>query len=326
MNGTNDPFGLKAALKSLGGGLGSDLDSFLGRFDARSMTIAAFRAFERTATGLFGLPAANVAESRDLVVEDGSRLIPVRLYRGLDAGKAAPLIVYFHGGAFIAGSIASHDGIARALANAARAVLISVEYRLAPEHPWPAALEDALAVAVRARHRAAAHGADPAKFFLAGDSAGGTIATSTARLLGEAGNPPAGQLLFYPATDLTRARLFSAQPTGLGAIERRGIELFRETVLGADGDLADPNLSPLLAERLDCLPPAFIAIGGRDPLIEEVEDYGKALDAQGVPVLMHRCPAQPHGFLGFGRLMEDAETVIRTAGNWVHRQRRREHA
>lgn len=313
----NDPFGLKAALASLSEGLNGDLDDWLGRFDARNLTIKAFRGFEKTATGLFGLSAPTVEESRDLVVEDQGRRIPVRLYRGIGAGKDAPLIVYFHGGAFIAGSIDSHDGIARALANASGAVLLSVGYRLAPEHPWPAALEDALAVTVRARARARKHGADPRRLFLAGDSAGGAIATVVARLLGEEGRPAAGQILFYPATDLTRARLFTDHPGSLGAIERRGIDLFRAIILGAEGDLADPNLSPLFAERLDCLPPTWMAVGGRDPLKTEVEDYAMALEARGVAVELRHYAAQPHGFLGFGRLMSDAGPAIEAAGRWL---------
>lgn len=304
----------------LGGGdseSGAAGASWLDGLDLKDLSIKALRSIEDGVTAIAGFRDETVAEVRDLTVADGARQIPLRLYRGLTAPDGAALIVFFHGGGFVAGSIDTHDGLARRLANAARAVVLSVGYRLAPEHPYPAALEDGLAATVRARRRAKAYGCDPARLVVAGDSAGGTLATVIARLLGAARKAPAAQLLFYPATDLTRARLFKDPGGGLGAVERRGIDLFRGLVMGADGDLADPNLSPLFAKTLAGLPPAYVIAGGRDPLKQEVEDYVAALKAAGVPVDYTLYPAQPHGFLNFSRVMKDAAPALDAAGRWV---------
>ncbi len=281
------------------------------------VSIAAMRALEEGVTRLFGFGALPVAERRDLRIGSGPAAVPCRLYRGQGAPSPAPLIVYFHGGGFIAGSLDSHDGVARALANAARAVVLSVGYRLAPEHPYPAALEDGLAAVLKAWRRAAHLDCDARKLFLAGDSAGGTIATVLARLLAEEGRVPAGQVLFYPATDLRRSRFARGRWHGLHGVERRALDLFRKLVLGHEGDLGDPLLSPLCAPSLEGMPPAHIAVGGRDPLHAEIADYVAALRGAGTRVEDRSYPSQPHGFLGFARIMKDAGPALAAAGKWV---------
>ncbi|WP_150004390.1 alpha/beta hydrolase [Iodidimonas muriae] len=319
----DDPWGLYGMMDRLGlgdspsGDMADGSTDWTGKLGLSGLTVRALRSLGRGAAGLLEAENIPVAETRMLSVPDGNRSIPVRLYRGLGATADAPLVVYFHGGGFVAGSIDTHDGLTRRLANAGKAVVLSVDYRLAPEHPWPAALEDAMAVALRARHRARAHGANPERLILAGDSAGGTIAAVLARLLAETGKSPAGQMLFYPATDLTRARLFREMRGGLGALERRGIDAFRQMVVGADGDLSDPNFSPLFAPDFSILPPSYILAAGRDPLKEEVDDYRDRLKAAGVPVHYKCWPKQPHGFLGFGRVMKDVVPALDHAGQWM---------
>ncbi|RMD89221.1 MAG: alpha/beta hydrolase, partial [Alphaproteobacteria bacterium] len=140
---------------------GDDGTGGTASFDPARLSVAAIRALEEAVTRVFGFGAVPVAECRDLQIGSGPDAVPCRLYRGFGATAPAPLVIYFHGGGFISGSLDSHDGVARALANAARATVLSVGYRLAPEHPYPAALEDGLAVTLRAWHHADHFACDP---------------------------------------------------------------------------------------------------------------------------------------------------------------------
>ncbi len=225
--------------------------------------------------------------------------IPARFYvpAGLPAGAPAPLLVYYHGGGWVIGDLDTHDGICRFLAAAAGVTVLSIGYRLAPEHPFPAPVEDAWAGFAWATANAAALGADPERIGVGGDSAGGNLA-AVVSLLARAGGGamPAMQLLIYPVTDSAEdppsRQLFSE-----GFLLTKGdMDAFERAYLPPGTDATDPRISILQAPDLTGLPPAYVATAGFDPLRDEGEAYALRLREAGVRVALRRHPGLVHSF------------------------------
>jgi len=225
--------------------------------------------------------------------------LPARFYvpGRMPEGEPAPLLVYYHAGGWVIGDLDTHDGVCRFLAAAADVAVLSIDYRLAPEHPFPAAVEDSLAAFGWAAANADALGADPARIAVGGDSAGGNLATVVSRLARDAGGPtPSMQLLIYPPTDVVggqRSReLFSE-----GFLLTKGdMDTFEATYLPPGTDPRDPRVSVLHAPDLSGLPPAYLCTAGFDPLRDEGEAYALRLREAGVPVALRRHPGLIHGF------------------------------
>jgi acetyl esterase len=225
--------------------------------------------------------------------------IPARLYvpGGLPAGEPTPLLVFFHGGGWVIGDLETHDGVCRFLAAAAGTAVLSLDYRLAPEHPFPAAVEDAWAGFAWATANAAQLGVDPAWIAVGGDSAGGNMAAVVCLLAKAAAGPlPAMQLLIYPPTDsagdLPSRDLFSD-----GFMLTKGdMDSFEGHYLPPGTDKTDPRVSVLLAPDLGGLPPAYVATAGFDPLRDEGEAYALRMREAGVQVALRRHPGLIHGF------------------------------
>ena len=261
---------------------------------AHEVPVAQARAGHEAETKQLSGPGEPVAEVRDLGLDGPGGPIPVRVYRPAGDGRL-PLVAYLHGGGWAIGSIASFDTVLRALANASGAIVASIDYRLAPEHPFPAGLDDALA-AVRGLHAMAAElGADPSRMAIAGDSAGGNLATVVARRLRDE-VPLRLQALIYPATDAgcnTPSYREFGEGYGLTAASmQRYLNLYLD---GADG--LQPDASPLrAADDLTGSPPAFVLTADRDPLRDEGEAYAGALRRAGVAVESRRMPGTIHGF------------------------------
>jgi acetyl esterase len=246
--------------------------------------------------------------------------VPLRArhYVPLDASGDEPLLVFFHGGGFVYGDLDTHDGVCRLLCRHAGAHVLAVDYRLAPENPFPAAVEDARAALRWAFAHARELGADPRRIGVGGDSAGGNLAAVTSLLAAQDGGPaPVLQLLIYPATDCTRRRR-SRELFGEGFfLTAAQMDWFEASYLGSVGDASgrDPRASPLLAGDLSGLPPAMVVTAGFDPLRDEGEDYAEALRAAGTPALLRRFPSFVHGFIGaagVSRACRDA--VVEIAG------------
>ncbi|MGW5381215.1 alpha/beta hydrolase [Nocardia sp. NPDC003963] len=224
--------------------------------------------------------------------------IPLRIYRPPAApSENAPALVWFHGGGMIMGSLHSFDRLARDLADATGAVVCNVDYRLAPEHRYPVANEDAYAALSWLAGNAAAWGVDPARIGVGGDSAGGSLATATAlRSRDENGPAIAQQVLFYPGierrTDRPSMREFGDSPF----LTAEDIDWMKNLYLGDDPSTDDPYGVPALADSLAGLPPAILAVGYGDPLRDAVEAYGDRLRAAGVPTAQLRYPGVGHGF------------------------------
>jgi acetyl esterase len=214
-------------------------------------------------------------------------------------GSAGPLIVYYHGGGWVVGDLDTHDQPCRLLAKASGARVLSVDYRLAPEHRFPAPVDDALAAFYDAVSSAERLGADPARVAVAGDSAGGHLAAVTAQLaVAAAGGPvPAFQLLIYPVTDFAEVAQSRLEFAEGFLLTKESMDWFEEQFLGPDGDRRDPRASPLLAEDLAGVAPALVVTAGFDPLRDEGEAYATRLREAGVRTILRRHPGYVHGFI-----------------------------
>ena len=239
-----------------------------------------------------------VAEVRDVSVPSKAGAVPTRLYRGATAaGTAQPLLVFFHGGGWVFGDIETHDNLCRALANSAVCTVISVDYRLAPEHKFPAAVDDCFAVVTWAHANASTLGIDPARIAVGGDSAGGNLAAVVAMLAQQVGSPRISlQALFYPVTDLAMDTVSYAQQGKDYNLTEAAMRWFRDLYLSSEADIADWRVSPLRARDLAKLPPAYIAIAGCDPLHDDGVAFAKALERAGVSDTLKDYPGQMHGF------------------------------
>jgi acetyl esterase len=286
-----------------------------GRLNAHLLPIAEARAnFESLFAGLgAGEPVASVAEHA-IPVAGGA--IPARSYRpaGASAGEALPLVVYFHGGGWLLGSVDSHDTICRALANASGAVVLNAGYRLAPEARFPAAADDALA-ATRWAHANAGHlGADAGRLAVAGDSAGGNLAAVVCQDLRDAAEPIVRfQLLVYPVTTADLAIGYD--------MAYEGYFLYRDELLwhqhhyfSSPADARNPRVSPLLGDA-SSLPPAAIQAAECDPLHPQAERYRDLLAAAGVPVAFRSYPGMIHGYFGLDSIFDVAGDAMADAGS-----------
>ena len=237
------------------------------------------------------LPGAEVASVRDHDA-DG---VPVRLYRPVE-DRESPLLVFLHGGGWMFGDLDTHEAMHRHLAARAGCAVLAVGYRLAPEHPFPAGLDDAATAFAWARREARALGCDPARVALGGESAGANLtAAITLRLRDAGGEQPLFQLLVHPATDL-RFRLPSFEEVAAPGLSREYLDKGAAMYAGETA-LTNPLVSPLLAERHDGLAPAIVLTAAEDPLRDDGEYYARALVAAGVETLACRLPALPHGFM-----------------------------
>jgi acetyl esterase len=250
----------------------------------------------------FGVPVVGAVEDA-LAGFDGAH-VPVRVYRPLDARPGLATVVFFHGGGFVLGSVELMDDIARKLCRDMNAVVVSVDYRLAPEHPFPAAHDDAVTATLWAIRNVSALGGDPTRVAVAGESAGGNLAASTAITLRERrerGERLAAQLLMVPGVDLSRdTSLIEATRRDFPMLSPSDLRDISRLYMGANAMRARAfPPSPLHAADLAGLPPAVIAVAGHDPLCEEGLAYAERLEAAGVPVQIHRFDDMFHPFLAF---------------------------
>ena len=263
---------------------------------------AARAAYLPTAVALGGAPV-DVAAVQDLVA--GS--VRVRAYRGVGADpKAAPALIWFHGGGWVLGDLDGFDRVARQLANAGRCVCVSVDYRLAPEHPFPAAIEDAHSVVGWATGAGATVlGVDPGRVAVGGDSAGGQLAAAAALV---ARDRVAAQLLVYPALDPLTASpayaQFAAGPMLTAAVMRAFWEVYRA------GHPADDPALDVTRGELTGAPPARIAIAAHDPLRDDGLRYAELLAGARVGVATRVYPTMTHGFLRWGGIVREAGDLI----------------
>jgi acetyl esterase len=238
-----------------------------------------------------------MAEVRDLAVAGAAGPLRARLYVPEEAArKDGPVLLFFHGGGWVVGDLDTHDAPCRALARAAGIRVLSVDYRLAPEHPWPGPVDDAEAAFLDVAARAGELGVDAGRIAVGGDSAGGHLAAWVALRTAAAGGPaPAFQLLIYPATDFVGDHGSTATFAEGFLLTKASMDWYEARFVPGAADKA--AASPLLAAPAAGLAPAMIVTAGFDPLRDEGEAYGASLRAAGVDVLVRRHPGQVHGFV-----------------------------
>lgn len=247
--------------------------------------------------------------------------IPVRIYT---PGRESvyPVVAYFHGGGWFMSDLDTHDVVCRKLALKSSAIVVSVDYRLAPENRFPAAVDDAYAAVAWIGREAAGFGGDSSRIAVAGDSAGGNLAAVVAHLARDRGGPAiACQVLFYAATDMSRFETRSHRDFADGYfLTRKYLEIFRSLYAPDPADWPDPLISPLLAPNLANLPPAVVVTAGFDPLRDEGEAYAAKLAAAGVPVVAKRYEGIIHGFLTLDRIFPEADAAISLAAAELKRR------
>lgn len=241
-----------------------------------------------------------------------------RAYAPVAAVGPQPTLIYFHGGGFVVGGLESHDGLCRLFAAEGGFRLIAVEYRLAPEHPWPAAVEDAMAALQWIEANAAELGVDGGRIAIGGDSAGGML---TAILTQQARNKTklkiAYQMLLFPNTQIG-GETSSLNEFAVGYfLERRSIEYFNSLYLPAGADRNSPKVSPLRAKDFSGLPPAFVMLGGYDPLHDEGLAYAEKLKAAGVKVTIADYPNLVHCFIYLQTVLPQAHEAVARAARAV---------
>ncbi|WP_395699925.1 alpha/beta hydrolase [Aquabacterium sp.] len=263
-----------------------------------------------------------MAECRDLAAPGPHGPIPLRLYRAAAATTPSPVLVYYHGGGWTIGDLDTHDVLCRQLAQRSGCAVVAVDYRLGPEHRFPAAVDDAEAATRWVQAHAADLGVDAGRLALGGDSAGGNLAAVVSLLLrdGPADAPaPKLQLLIYPGTDM-RAVAPSHTRNGQGyLLTQDTIAYFRAQYIADPAQYADWRASPLLHPRLDGLPPALVLTAGYDPLRDEGLEYADALSNAGVPTQYICFERQIHGFITMGKLLAEADTAVSLCADALRR-------
>jgi acetyl esterase len=249
----------------------------------------------------------------------GGQALAIRIYTPLDAqSQILPGLVYFHGGGLVAGTVQTHDPIARALANSGACRVISVDYRLAPEHPFPAALDDALAAVTHIGAHAASFGIDGARLGICGDSAGGTLAAATAQAIARIGSPRlALQLLICPILDYSRSTVSRRELASGYLVDQATLDHDLRYYVPPGTDPANPRISPLRAEDVAGLPRTLIHTAEFDPLRDEGRDYFERL-TRAHSVVSYTChPGMIHLFYGLGAVIPYARTAFEQIGGEI---------
>lgn len=265
---------------------------------------------ENAATLAERLPAMAVEE--DLVIDGPAGAIPATRYRA--QVDSAGLVVFFHGGGFVVGDRASHDNLVRRLALSTGADILSVDYRLAPEHRFPAAVDDAVAAWRFAVDKAPHWGVSTDRLAVAGDSAGGNLAAVVSQQVRDDAVTPCLQMLIYPMVDSTTKRASRREFAERHYLTDEQIDWYLDTYVPDEAHRADPRVSPLLADDLAGLAPAYVIVAGFDPLRDEGIAYADRLKQAGVPVTLDRAGSLIHAFANMTLISPDARAAVDRIG------------
>jgi acetyl esterase len=256
----------------------------------------------RTMVELMDEPAPALARIEDIRIPGPAGAMPARVYAASGGGAEGPVVAYFHGGGWVQGDLETHHGLCARLAKHAGVLVAAIDYRLAPEHKFPAAVEDCLAAYRWLRRHGRDIGADPTRVAVAGDSAGGNLAAVVAQLSAAAGAPlPTCQVLIYPALDFSLETGSHRDLADGHVIPRDRILWYIDQYLRDEADQADLRASPLRAPSLAGQPPALIVTAGFDPLRDEGSAYADRLRAAGIEVVHREYPGQIHAFVSLTR-------------------------
>lgn len=279
-----------------------------------SVSIAQYRQAIAALRPLAG-NAEPVGHVEDRIISGARGTIPIRLYTPTQGDVPLPVLVFFHGGGFVRGSLDSHDPLCRMLANRAGCLVVSVDYRLAPEHPYPAAIEDAYAATQWIGTVASSLEADATRIAVCGDSAGGTLAAAVTLLARDRQEPKlVYQALFYPVTDATMSSAsYEAYAEGY-LLTREASRWCFDKYIPVGVDPKTPYVSPLWEQDLSRLPPAFIIVAEYDPVRDDGEHYAEQLRSSGVYAECRRYTGMIHNFMLFAEVLDQGKNAIEEAG------------
>ena len=301
------------------------LDKGAGVPATHTLPVAVARAQYEARIALMAPPAEIAAVREQIIVGPGAGPgvgpggpLLIRIYTPHGTGPF-PLLVFYHGSGFVLCSLDTHDGMCRNLCAGAACVVASVDYRLAPEHKFPAGIDDCLHATRWAAAHAAELGADPGHIAIAGDSAGATMAAVTALRLRDEGGPAlCGQLLLYPVTDYYTPGTPSYDENGAGyGLTRETMKWFWDHYLSDPSEGAHPHAAPLRAPVLSALPPALVITAEYDPLRDEGELYAAKLRAAGIPAALSRYDGVNHGFMFWVGVVDKAGTAMNESCDWL---------
>jgi acetyl esterase len=262
-------------------------------------------------------PPGPDAKVEDALAASAHGAVPVRIYRPLAAGAPLPVLMWFHGGGFVLGGLTESDADCRDLATRTGCAVVSVGYRLAPEHPFPAGSDDCFAATTWVAEHGAALGVDASRIAVGGDSAGGNLAAAVALMARDRGGPKlVFQLLVYPVTDQVSLETKSHHENAEGYfLTRRGVLWFRDQYLPTIDDRRTPYASPLHAGALERLPPALVMTAEYDPLRDEGEAYAARLERAGVSVVLRRYDGMIHGFFSMRAFLDQGKVAMADAAS-----------
>ncbi|MDH6258904.1 alpha/beta hydrolase [Bradyrhizobium sp. BR13661] len=292
-----------------------------GRPAYETLTAAEARAYYLQARFVSNPEPPELARVAPLSIPAPHGAIPARIYVPKQShlkDGLAPALVFFHGGGWVIGDLDSHDVVCRQLAVAGALIVIAIDYRLAPEHKFPAATDDAIAATKWIAAHARELGIDAARLSIGGDSAGGNLAAVVALAARDGDGPEiAGQVLIYPAVDFAMMHGSHSEPETSVLLTHSVIRWFRDHYLNGTADIHDWRASPARAESLAGLPPAYVLTAGADPLRDEGDDYAARLKQAGVGVTYRHFPGQFHGFFTMGKLLQQANVAVSEIGAWL---------
>jgi acetyl esterase len=275
----------------------------------------------RTMVTLMDEPAPALPRVEDVRIPGPAGEIPVRVYGPRVGGAPLPTVAYFHGGGWVQGDLETHHGLCARLAKHAGALVVAVDYRLAPEHKFPAAVEDCLAAYRWLRAHGRDLGGDPARVAVAGDSAGGNLSAVISQLTASGATPvPTCQVLIYPAVDFSFETDSHRDLADGHVIPRDRVLWYGEQYLRDDKDKADLRASPLRAPSLAGQPPTLIVTGGFDPLRDEGKAYGDRLREVGVDVVYREYPGQIHAFVSLTKAIPQGMTATLEIAEYLRRR------
>jgi acetyl esterase len=279
------------------------------------------REYYRAARPIVNPDPPALESSKPLSISAPHGAIPARIYTPKALRKnngLAPCLVFFHGGGWVIGDLDTHDVVCQKLAHEGELIVISVDYRLAPEHKFPAAADDAITATKWVADNARQFGIDAAHLLVGGDSAGGNLAAVVALAARDGDGPKlAGQVLVYPATDFAMKHPSHSEPETSILLTHSVIKWFCNHYLNSAADIENWKASPARAKTLAGLPPAYVLTAGADPLRDEGAEYAARLKEAGVPVTYRHFPGQFHGFFTMGKLLQQANVAVTEIAGWM---------
>ncbi|MBR0692963.1 alpha/beta hydrolase [Bradyrhizobium lablabi] len=291
-----------------------------GRPAYETLTAPEAREYYRAARLVVNPEPPALQSSKPLAIPAPHGSIPARVYTPKALRKTAgvaPCLVFFHGGGWVIGDLDTHEVVCQKLAHEGELIVISVDYRLAPEHRYPAAVDDAVTATRWIAANASELGIDASRLIVGGDSAGGNLAAVVALIARDGGGPKlAGQLLIYPATDFSRKHPSHREPETSILLTHSVIGWFCDHYLGG-ADSTDWRASPARAANFAGLPPAYVLTAGADPLRDEGDEYAKFLNDAGVSVTYRHFAGQFHGFFTMGKLLSQANVAVTEISGWL---------